>query len=200
MTDHPKNPKPPVHRDTLHAPWRDQYMRLLSSELQASRDSAKAGADEAPPDSFLGQYWRCPDEDEPNHVIARLECGPTGCGAMILLNRYPYANGHLLVAMGEGRPRLLDYSAEQRSSLWGAVDRAVELVETALCPQGVNVGINQGPAAGAGVPTHLHVHVIPRWMGDVNFIDTVGNIRVIPCALDAMAERLRQVWATMQSD
>lgn len=171
-------------------------MRLLSSELQARRDAAKAGHDGAPAGSFLGQYWASPEEDTPNHVIARPEVN--GVGGMILLNRYPYANGHLLVALGEGRPRLLEYSAQQRSALWAMVDRAVELVEAALNPQGVNIGVNQGRAAGAGVPMHLHAHVVPRWTGDVNFIDTVGNIRVIPSALDAMAERFRQAWIKLE--
>lgn len=173
-------------------------MELLSSDLKARRDEAKADQDSAPADSFLGQYWRSPNADTQNHVIARI--GSCTTGGMILLNRYPYSNGHLLVALGDGRSRLLDYTPEQRAALWAMVDRAVELVETALRPQGVNIGVNQGQAAGAGVPTHLHMHVIPRWMGDVNFIDTVGKIRVIPSALDAMAERFAEVWAMMEAN
>ena len=173
-------------------------MELLSSELKAKRDAAKAGLDEAPSDSFLTEYWRTPEQDAANHVIARVGAGATA--GMILLNHYPYSNGHLLVALGEGRSRLLEYTPEQRAALWALVDRAVELVETALRPQGVNIGVNQGLAAGAGVPTHLHAHVIPRWVGDVNFIDTVGNIRVIPSALSAMSERFREVWAMLDAN
>lgn len=170
-------------------------MQLLSEDLKGKRESAKAGQESAPADSFLGEYWRTPADDERNGVIARVGAGEIG--GMILLNRYPYANGHLLVALGDGRARLLNYTPEQRSALWTLVDRAVGLVEEALNPQGVNIGVNQGQAAGAGVPTHLHVHVIPRWMGDVNFIDTVGKIRVIPSALDEMATRFREVWSAM---
>ena len=172
-------------------------MKSLSSDLKAKRNKAKVDRETAPADTFLGEYWRSPGDDASNHVIARIGSGEVG--GMILLNRYPYSNGHLLVALGDGRPRLLDYSSEQRSALWAMVDRAVDLVETALNPQGVNIGVNQGQAAGAGVLTHLHAHVIPRWMGDVNFIDTVGKIRVIPSALDAMAERFREVWAVMEA-
>jgi len=109
-----------------------------------------------------------------------------------MLNRYPYANGHLLVALGTGRQRLLEYSPDERTELWSLIDLAVELCEKTLGPQGVNVGINQGQAAGAGVPEHLHAHVVPRWAGDVNFITAVGNIRVIPSALDEMYERYRE--------
>jgi len=197
VNDHSPEHRPQTHRDALHAPWRDQYMQLLSCELTDKRERAKADQDAAPPDSFLGQYWRTPEHDAANHVIARVGAGELG--GMILLNRYPYSNGHLLVALGAGRPRLLDYTTGQRAALWALVDRAVELVETALCPQGVNVGMNQGQAAGAGVPTHLHAHVVPRWLGDVNFIDTVGNIRVIPSALDAMAQRFGEVWAMLEA-
>jgi len=179
----------------MHAPWRDRYMRMLSDELREKREQAVAGLPEAPPDSFLGRYWRTPEDDGTNHVVARV--GEGDSAGMIVLNRYPYANGHVLVALGEGRPRLLDYSADQRRAFWALVDCAVDLVETALNPQGVNVGLNQGQAAGAGVPTHLHAHVVPRWMGDVNFIDAVGNIRVIPSALETMAERFRETWDAM---
>ncbi|MFM9957516.1 MAG: HIT domain-containing protein [Phycisphaerales bacterium] len=113
---------------------------------------------------------------------------------LILLNKYPYANGHLLIALGEARPRLLDYTPRQRAELWRLTDLAVGLCEKTLFPQGVNVGLNQATAAGAGVPEHVHVHVVPRWVGDVNFISVVGQVRVIPGALDDMYRRYREVW------
>lgn len=121
-------------------------------------------------------------------------------GGLILLNRYPYANGHLLVCLGEGRPRLLDYDEAQRAELWSLVDLATELCERTLRCQGVNIGLNQGLAAGAGVPEHVHVHVVPRWFGDVNFISVVGQVRVIPGALEEMAKRYRDVWAEVRHE
>lgn len=136
-----------------------------------------------PTGSFLLDYWNQPERDAEHHVVVRNERG------MILLNKYPYSNGHLLVALGDARPSLSEYDPEQRVELWKLVDRAVALVERALEPQGMNIGINQGRAGGAGVPSHLHVHVIPRWNGDTNFISTVGGIRVIPSALELMYER-----------
>ncbi|HVZ93890.1 MAG TPA: HIT domain-containing protein, partial [Phycisphaerales bacterium] len=121
-------------------------------------------------------------------------------GGMILLNKYPYANGHLLVCLGDGRPRLMDYEEGQRAELWSLVDLAVDLCERTLRCQGVNVGFNQGLAAGAGVPEHVHVHVVPRWFGDVNFFTTVGHVRVIPSALEDMGKRYREVWGEVRKE
>ncbi len=156
----------------LFAPWRLAYL-----------EDAEPGAG----GSFLRDYWEHPDRDEDNFVLVRTDRG------MILLNRYPYANGHLLVALGEARARLMEYDASQRRALWDLVDRAADLVERALGPQGINIGVNQGSAAGAGVPGHLHVHLVPRWEGDTNFMTVVGQVRVIPASLEAMARRYRRV-------
>lgn len=117
---------------------------------------------------------------------------------IILLNRFPYANGHLLVALGKARARLMEYDAQERAAFWSLVDVAADLMERTLEPQGVNIGVNQGKAAGAGVPGHLHAHLVPRWHGDVNFITVVGQIRVIPAALETMAARYRTVWHAMR--
>ncbi len=138
--------------------------------------------------SFLLDYWRDPGSDEKNHIIVRTDHG------LILLNAFPYANGHLLVALGDARPTLLDYEPAQRAQMWELTELAAELMQKTLEPQGINIGVNQGRAAGAGVPQHLHVHLVPRWGGDVNFMTTVGQVRVIPAALEAMAGRYRAVW------
>jgi ATP adenylyltransferase len=164
----------------IQAPWRLEYLEAMDkSEKSASSSSG----------SFLLDYWREPGGDTRNHVILR-----TGAG-LVLLNAFPYANGHLLVALGEARARLLDYTPDQRAALWALTEIAADLMERTLEPQGINMGINQGRAAGAGVPSHLHIHLVPRWGGDVNFMSVVGNIRVIPSSLDAMAERYRRVAA-----
>lgn len=190
MSDRPRNPHDPRNptrandgpgSDRLHAPWRLRYLEELGRVEKA--DAAR----KARPDTgcFIRDYWLTPDDDAANHVIERTDAG------MIFLNRFPYANGHLLVAMGESRTRLLDYSADDRAALWRLVDRATDLMERTLEPHGINVGLNQGRAAGAGVPQHVHVHLVPRWGGDVNFMTTVGEVRVIPSSLDAMYERYR---------
>ncbi|MCC5785307.1 MAG: HIT domain-containing protein [Phycisphaerales bacterium] len=167
------------HPRSLQAPWRLEYLESLDKPAPAPSGG-----------SFLLGYWQHPELDVQNHVIVR-----TGEG-MILLNAFPYANGHLLVALGEARPSLLDYDATQRAALWALVDRAADLMQRTLRPQGMNIGVNQSRAAGAGVPGHLHVHLVPRWGGDVNFMEAVGRVRVIPAPLEAMAERYRMVVAS----
>lgn len=201
-------PPPSDGPHALHAPWRLSYLEMLGAEEREAQKNGTADADgdgqagarpsdtpSAKPSCFLREYWLAPDADERNHVIVRTGTEQTGRGGLILLNAYPYSNGHLLVCLGRSRQRLLEYTPEERAELWSLVDLAVELCEDALPVHGVNVGINQGLAAGAGVPEHLHVHVVPRWSGDVNFITTIARIRVIPSALDEMAQRYREAWA-----
>ncbi len=169
-----------MQHENLWAPWRLAYLRRLKDREQAA----------GPPDetsvNFLVTYWRHPEDDEANHVIHRDASG------MILLNRYPYSNGHLLVALGEPRPSVMDYDAAQRTAFWKLVETAMELVNRLLEPQGINMGINLGSAAGAGLPEHVHAHVIPRWGGDTNFMTTVGDLRVAPASLEDMASLYRE--------
>lgn len=165
--------------DCLQAPWRITYLQALDEKEKRS------GPPTASTGSFLLDYWRDPENDGPNHVILRDDFG------MVLLNAFPYANGHLLVALGEARPSLLDYDTAQRAAFWNLIEIATQLLQHALQPQGINFGINQGRAAGAGVPQHLHAHLVPRWGGDVNFITTIGQVRVNPSSLEHMAMRMR---------
>ncbi|MGI9013104.1 MAG: HIT family protein [Phycisphaerales bacterium] len=172
-----------MQHTNLWAPWRMAYLREL--DRRAHDDGAATAIDAASASSFLQEYWLNAERDNQQHVIARNEHG------MILLNRYPYANGHLLVALGDARPRLLDYEPPQRAAFWLLVELAADLMERALNPQGINLGINQGEAAGAGVAGHLHAHLVPRWNGDTNFMAAVAAVRVIPDSLEAMAEMYR---------
>ncbi|MCZ6811452.1 MAG: HIT domain-containing protein [Phycisphaerales bacterium] len=178
--------------ENLWAPWRMAYLR----ELQRRADAL--GKPELDAGPFLTDYWQNPQEDDANHVIYRNEHG------LILLNRYPYASGHLLAALGDPRPTLLDYEPDQRAELWKLLELGTDLLQRTLHPQGINMGINQGRAAGAGVPEHLHAHLVPRWHGDTNFISVVGQIRVMPESLDVMAGQFRttleQVLKTRRSE
>lgn len=177
-----------MHHENLWAPWRMAYLRELK------RKEAQTGESEPKPSNFFEAYWSHPELDHEHHVIHRDEHG------MILLNRYPYANGHLLVALGEPRPTLMDYDPAQRAAFWSLVELGVELVERTLRPQGINMGINQGAVAGAGVPEHLHMHLVPRWGGDTNFISVVGTLRVMPDALESMAADYRETLNTLLSE
>ncbi|QYK46894.1 MAG: HIT domain-containing protein [Phycisphaeraceae bacterium] len=183
MPNQPTDPS--MGPSSLPAPWRLDYLERLDKEEKQGKVPQPGSG------SFLLDYWLAPERDVQNHVIVRTDQG------MILLNAYPYAAGHVLVALGDPRPSLLDYGPDQRRALWELVVAATAMVERTLEPQGINTGINQGRAAGAGIPQHLHVHLVPRWGGDTNFITTIGQVRVIPASLDAMAARYRAVWQRM---
>jgi ATP adenylyltransferase len=181
VNQHDHNPVDPAlsAHAALQAPWRLHYLEAIASEDKQPAPTTGC---------FIRDYYLAPERDAQNHVVVRTPHG------IIFLNAFPYSNGHLLVAHKESRPRLLDYTPSERARLWQLTDAASELAELTLQPQGLNIGVNQGRAAGAGVPQHLHVHVIPRWTGDTNFITTVGRVRVIPAAIDAMYTRFCAAW------
>lgn len=111
-----------------------------------------------------------------------------------LLNAYPYVSGHLLVLPNRAVAELEDLDADESAELWQVVVDAVAAVKAAYRPDGVNVGANLGSAAGAGVPDHVHLHVLPRWAADSNFMTAVADTRVLPEPLDRTWERLRSAW------
>ena len=113
---------------------------------------------------------------------------------MALLNAYPYTSGHLLVVPRRAVAALAELTEDEHAALWSTVRDAVAAVEAAYSPGGVNVGLNQGAAAGAGVPGHLHVHVLPRWSGDTNFMTATADTRVLPEALGETWRRLVEAW------
>ena len=162
--------------DALWAPWRLQYLQELEQDARMEGGSLQ---------DFLWHCWQSPSKDLNNHVLHRDEHG------LIMLNRHPYASGHLLVALGEARPRLLEYSPAQRVAFWNLVEHAWELMQQKLDPQGINMGINEGAASGASLPGHLHAHLVPRWQGDVNFMGSVAGVRVIPASLEDMVDLYR---------
>ena len=126
--------------------------------------------------------------DEETFVVHR---GPK---CLALLNAYPYTSGHLLVVPRRARAALAELTEDEHAALWSTVRDAVAAVEAAYSPDGVNVGLNQGAAAGAGVPGHLHVHVLPRWSGDTNFMTVTADTRVLPEALGETWRRLVEAW------
>lgn len=128
--------------------------------------------------------------DEQTHIVWRDPAGQV----FALLNAYPYATGHVLVMPVRHVGALEDLTASEAAGLWAAVTTAVGALQDAYRPDGVNVGINLGRAAGAGVPGHLHVHALPRWVGDSNFMTSVAEARVLPEPLQVTAAKLRAAW------
>ncbi len=131
---------------------------------------------------FLCDASKSPDRE---HLVLRSDDA-----GMLLLNKYPYINGHLLIAPHEHVGFLSDLSPAARAGLMEMTELAERALRVAMNPHGINVGINIGRCAGAGVPGHIHIHVLPRWNGDTNFMSTIGQVRVIPQALDACYEQL----------
>lgn len=111
-----------------------------------------------------------------------------------MLNAYPYASGHLMVMPTRHVRELEELTEDEAADLWHGIRGAVSAVKRAYKPDGANLGLNLGRAAGAGIPGHLHVHVVPRWVGDTNFMTATASVRVIPEALPETWERLNTAW------
>ncbi len=119
-----------------------------------------------------------------------------GEACFVILNAYPYTSGHLMVLPMRAVPKLDGLTEAEHRELWDMVRTGVGVLESVYRPEGVNVGLNLGPGAGAGVPDHLHVHCVPRWGGDTNFMTTVAEARVLPESLGDTWNRLRAAWPT----
>jgi len=169
-----------MHNKNLWSPWRYEYLKNLDTQAKQFEEEV------CNKPNFISTYFNNPREDEKQLVIYRSQDG------IIFLNRYPYSNGHLLVALGKPQSALLNYSRAERNALWALVEKGVSLMQEKLSPQGLNIGINEGQASGAGIPQHLHVHIVPRWHGDTNFMSTISEVRVIPSSLEEM-------WKTYKS-
>jgi len=102
-----------------------------------------------------------------------------GC-SFIMMNKYPYINGHLLIAPFRHVSNLENLTSDEKQEIFDLLDISVRTLKEAIRPEGFNIGINQGKVAGAGVDDHIHVHVVPRWSGDTNFMTVLGEVRVIP--------------------
>ncbi len=157
---------------TLFTPWRLAYV----SVKQPSGDC------------FFCEAARHPADPE-RLVVHR------GRHHLVMLNRHPYTNGHLMVAPLAHLASPLSCGPEQRAELWPLVLRCQEVLDAAYHPDGFNLGLNLGRAAGAGVPDHFHFHVVPRWRGDTNFMSVVGGVRVVPESPGQIAVRLRPLFA-----
>ena len=149
--------------ETMFAPWRMEY---LVCEKQDGCVFCKCST-------------RCDD-----YVVFE------GKTCFVMLNRYPYVNGHLMIIPGRHLGGIDELTAEERTEIFNLLDISIKVLTEAMKPNGFNVGMNLGKAAGAGIAEHVHMHIIPRWEGDTNFMSVVGNVRVIPENLTTTAEKL----------
>jgi diadenosine tetraphosphate (Ap4A) HIT family hydrolase len=161
--------------DRLWAGWRASYV-------------AVAGNGEPAGGSLFSRILGSRLPDDETHVVWR------GEHTFAILNAYPYTCGHVLVMPYREVGELENLTPDESAELWAAVRDAVVAIKAAYAPHGVNVGLNLGEAAGAGIPSHMHVHVLPRWNADSNFMTAVAEVRVLPEALGDTWRKLRSTW------
>lgn len=155
--------------ERLWAPWRMEFV----------------GKGDKPDGCLFCRVWEQDGEDEANLVLCRRE------RALLMLNAYPYNAGHLMAAPTRHTADFASLNGEEMAAVMGLVQTAIRALEEVYKPQGFNVGLNLGSAAGAGIADHLHVHIVPRWVGDTNFMHAVGDLRVLPESLEATYRRVR---------
>ncbi len=157
--------------DHLWAPWRSKYIRLLKNS----------------PKKCVFCRIHTGKKDRKNYVVVRTKF------SFAVLNIYPYNNGHLLIVPNRHVDSLSKLNRNEREDLWDLLETMKKLLDKVLRPEGYNIGINLGRVAGAGFPGHLHIHMVPRWRGDVNFMPVIGNTKIISQSLQTLFKRLRTV-------
>ena len=131
------------------------------------------------------------NDDDTAHILFR------GESAFVILNAFPYNTGHLMIAPTDHVAELKDLAPETRSELFELTSQSVDVITETLSPHGFNVGMNLGRVAGAGIPGHLHVHVVPRWGGDTNFMPVIGDTKVLPEMIAETDAKLRPRFARL---
>lgn len=165
--------------ENVWAPWRMEYI----AGLEGDQDDGGC---------FLCRYHETPADDVANHLLWRSE------HTLTLLNRFPYTNGHLLVAPALHCAEPENLPDEVWIELTQRVRDAKRVLQHVVHAHGFNIGMNLSRCAGAGLPDHLHWHVVPRWNGDTNFMAVAGGVRVIPQALEAVAKLFRETAAELK--
>ncbi len=166
----------------LWAGWRREYIVEATARERAHGD-APDGAD-----CVFCRLAASGEPSEDNLVVWRGEL------TYVVMNAFPYASGHVLVLPLRHVDSLVELTEDESAELWWATRRAVATIEAAYEPDGLNMGANLGRAAGAGLPSHVHLHVVPRWSGDTNFMTSVADTRVLPETLALSWKRLTDAW------
>jgi ATP adenylyltransferase len=157
----------------LWTPWRSEYVGVPQ-----------------PPGCFLCAIQSAPPQDDRKNLVLHRESD-----VFVLLNRYPYSPGHLLVAPRAHTAEFSALPSDLRDHLFALVQRGAAVVCDIYHPNGLNIGLNLGQVAGAGLPDHLHAHVVPRWAADSNFMTVIGETRVLPESLEQTYDKLRPLLA-----
>jgi ATP adenylyltransferase len=179
--------------DHLWSPWRMQYLQQNDETSPSSRQSGASATGLLKPPSAGDQHGTgcifcdlpAENRDLDNLIVHR------GQRAFVILNRYPYNNGHLMVVPFSHAPSLEQLDAPTLTEIMLLVNQSLGALRAAYQPQAFNLGVNIGAAAGAGIADHVHMHIVPRWSGDTNYMSTVAGTRVIP-------EDLRDTYRVVQ--
>ena len=183
--------------DRLWAGWRSTYIAsTVESRAEVTGAAAEAGNggnggdgdNGGEPASVFTRILTSGLPDEESHIVWR------GRLTFVILNAYPYTSGHVLVMPYREVGDLEDLTGDEQAELWSTVRDTVVAMKAAYRPEGINVGANLGAEAGAGVPGHLHIHVLPRWAGDTNFMTSIAQTRVLPEPLEDSWAKLRAAW------
>lgn len=132
-------------------------------------------------------------QDSPENLIIY-----RGKEAFVILNRYPYTSGHAMVVPNQHTQHLDVLQSSTRAEMMELLTQCTLVLRQVYHPDGFNIGANLGEAAGAGIPQHVHMHIVPRWRGDTNFMSTLGNTRVLPEALEDTFTRMKAAWEAMR--
>lgn len=171
-----------MKEERLWAPWRLGY---ITSDKKNPKEGPLEFLPDADPDCFLCQY--AARDDDCDHLVVERRGEVITC-----LNIYPYNNGHLLVSPRRHVATLEDLDDGTLCELTRTIARMTKVLRSVLNPTGFNIGLNLGASGGAGIPGHLHWHIVPRWEGDTNFMPTLAGVRVIPQSLEALWEALQE--------
>jgi diadenosine tetraphosphate (Ap4A) HIT family hydrolase len=169
--------------DRLWAGWRATYIEGVAGSVPERQTGS---ADPRPGECLFCMLAAAADDEA--LVVARNE------HAFAVMNAYPYTSGHLMVAPLRHESTLAGLARDEANALMALTQDATTGLDRAFAPEGINVGVNIGRAAGAGVPGHVHVHALPRWNGDTNFMTAVAETRVLPESLSTSYEKLRAAW------
>lgn len=159
----------------LYAPWRSKYVTSVLQKIKGEPECV-----------FCTHYADTNDAD--NFILKR------GEHAGIVMNIYPYSSGHIMVIPYQHTGELTELSAQARAECMELVNLSCNVLKKVIGPEGFNVGVNLGKAAGAGIPRHLHIHIVPRWMGDINFMPVIGEVKIISTDINQLYGQLLEAF------